>query len=236
MKQILSLMRAAVDKYNMIDENDIIAVGVSGGKDSLVLLQGLALLSNFYPKKFVVKAITADPMFYNQQGKYDEIQALCDKLGVEYRVEPTELYHIIFETRKEKNPCSLCAKMRRGVLHRVAKEMGCNKLALGHHQDDAAETFMMNLLNGGTIECFSPKSYLSRRDLYLIRPMIFCTERIVRNTAARLSLPVCKSLCPADGVTNREETKKFLEELDAKYPSLTQKITGALQKSHISNW
>lgn len=236
MKQILSLMRAAVDKYNMIEENDVVAVGVSGGKDSLVLLEGLALLSSFYPKKFTVKAITADPMFYNKPGDFDAVKALCGDLGVEYRIEPTELYHIIFETRKEKNPCSLCAKMRRGVLHRTAKEMGCNKLALGHHQDDAAETFLMNLFNGGSIECFSPKSYLSRRDLYLIRPMLFCTERIVRNTAARLQLPVCKSLCPADGATNREETKKLLQELNAKYPSLNQKITNALEKSHISNW
>lgn len=236
MKQILSLMRAAVDKYNMIEENDVVAVGVSGGKDSLVLLQGLALLSSFYPKPFTVKAITADPMFFNQPGNYEEIEKLCQKLGVEYHLEPTELYHIIFETRKEKNPCSLCAKMRRGVLHRKAKELGCSKLALGHHQDDAAETFLMNLFNGGSIDCFSPKSYLSRRDLYLIRPMIFCTERIVANTAARLMLPICKSLCPADGATNREETKQLLKELNSKYPALNQKILNALEKSHISNW
>ncbi len=236
MKQILSLMRAAVDKYNMIEENDVVAVGVSGGKDSLVLLQGLALLSKFYPKKFTVKAITADPMFYNKPGNYEGIKELCRNLDVEYRIEPTELYHIIFETRKEKNPCSLCAKMRRGVLHRTAKEMGCNKIALGHHQDDAAETFLMNLLNGGTIDCFSPKSYLSRRELYLIRPMIFCTERIVRNTASRLMLPVSKSLCPADGVTKREETKKLLEELNTEYNGVNQKIISAMEKSHISGW
>ena len=236
MKQILSLMRAAVDKYNMIDENDVIAVGVSGGKDSLVLLQGLALLSNFYPKKFVVKAITADPMFYNQPGKYDEIQALCDKLGVEYRIEPTELYHIIFETRKEKNPCSLCAKMRRGVLHRVAKEMGCSKLALGHHQDDAAETFMMNLFHEGRIGCFSPVTYLSRKDITVIRPFCLLPETKIKSAVKRLGLPVVKSACPAAGTTAREEMKTLLRGLNTDYRGVKERIIGALRRGDIDGW
>lgn len=236
MKQILSLMRAAVDKYNMIEENDVVAVGVSGGKDSLVLLQGLALLSSFYPKPFTVKAITADPMFFNQPGNYEEIEKLCQKLGVEYHLEPTELYHIIFETRKEKNPCSLCARMRRGLLHDTAKEAGCNKIALGHHLDDAAETFMMNLFSGGRISCFSPVSYLSRKDLYMIRPLVLARESIISSAAERNNLPVVKSRCPADGVTHRQKMKDFLVSMEKDYPGIQEKIVSAMTLADIDRW
>ena len=236
MKQLLSLTRAAVDKYNMIDEGDRIAVGVSGGKDSLALLYALARLREFYPKKFEVVAITLDYRFNFEDGDFSRVQTLCDELGVEYIVKKTDLYKVIFVDRKEKNPCSLCAKMRRGILHDTAKEAGCNKIALGHHLDDAAQTVIMNLFNGGTIGCFSPVSYLSNKDLYLIRPMIFCYEKDVARAASRLELPIVKSKCPADKVTQRQTVKELLLSLEKDYPQLRKKIVGALQRGEIDGW
>lgn len=164
-------------------------------------------LRSFYPKHFEVIAITLDYRFGGMDGDYSEIQKLCDSLDVKYVVKKTDLWDVIFNIRKEKNPCSLCAKMRRGILHDTAKEYGCNKIALGHHLDDAAETFMMNLLNGGTIKCFSPVSFLSRKELYLIRPLIFAYEKDVKRAAASLDLPIVKSKCPADWVTERQRQK-----------------------------
>lgn len=236
MKKLLSLIRAAVDKYNMIDEGDRIAIGVSGGKDSVALLCAMARLKSFYPKNFDIVAVTLDYRFYNEDEDYSKIQELCDSLGVQYVIKPTELWQVIFETRKEENPCSLCAKMRRGILHDTAKELGCNKIALGHHLDDAAETFMMNLTNGGRIGCFSPVSYLSRKDLYLIRPMVFAYEKDVIKAVNSFDLPIVKSKCPADGVTNRQNTKELLCSLEKTYPGLRQKIVGALQRGNIDNW
>ena len=236
MKKLLSLVRAAVDRYDMIDDGDKIAVGVSGGKDSLALLYALARLRSFYPKHFEVIAITLDYRFGGMDGDYSEIQKLCDSLDVKYIVKKTDLWDVIFNIRKEKNPCSLCAKMRRGILHDTAKEYGCNKIALGHHLDDAAETFMMNLLNGGTIKCFSPVSFLSRKELYLIRPLIFAYEKDVKRAAASLDLPIVKSKCPADGVTERQSTKELLASLERQYPALRAKIVGALQRGGISGW
>ena len=236
MKRLLSLTRAAVEKYGMIEENDRIAVGVSGGKDSVALLTALAELRRFYPKRFEVVAVTLDYQFNNTDGDFSQIAELCEKYGIEYVVKKTNLYHIIFETRKESNPCSLCAKMRRGLLHDTAKELGCNKIALGHHLDDAAETFIMNLFQGGTVGCFSPVSYLSRKDLTLIRPFVFVSEKEIEQAVKRNNLPVVKSKCPADKVTQRENTKKLLNELDKKYPGIHEKIVGALEKSHIDKW
>lgn len=236
MKKLLSLTRAAADKYNMIAEGDKIAVGVSGGKDSLALLYTMAKLRNFYPKSFDIVAITLDYRFNGESGDFSEIKALCDELKVEYVVKPTNLWQVIFVERKESNPCSLCAKMRRGILHDTAKEYGCNKIALGHHLDDAAETFFMNLLNGGTIGCFSPVSYLSNKNLYLIRPMIFLYERDIEKAVERLNLPIVKSKCPADKVTERQNVKELLKELEKSYPQLRQKIIGAMQSGNISEW
>ena len=236
MQQLMSYMRAAMEQYNMIDEGDVIAVGVSGGKDSVALLCALAGLRRFYPKAFEVKAITLDPCFLGQEADYSAIEALCREHGVEYTVKRTNLYHIIFETRKEKNPCSLCARMRRGLLHDSAKALGCNKIALGHHKDDAAQTALMNLLNGGNFNCFSPVSYLSRKELYMIRPMIYVPEQYIRNMVKRENLPVVKSACPADGVTERQEMGELLEQLGQKYENLPDKVLHALQKGHISGW
>lgn len=236
MKKLLSLTRAAVDKYNMIEAGDKIAVGVSGGKDSLALLYALAKLRDFYPKPFSLVAITLDYQFNGVTEDYAEIEALCKELQVEYIVRRTNLWEVIFETRKEKNPCSLCAKMRRGLLHDTAVANGCNKVALGHHLDDAAETFLMNLLNGGKIGCFSPVSYLSNKKLYLIRPLIFAYEKDVAAAARRANLPVVKSRCPMDKESNRQNMKELLKSLEKDYPAVRKKIVGALERSHIDNW
>ena len=236
MQEILSRMRAAITKYNMISDGDVVAVGVSGGKDSLILLSAMNRLSKFYPKKFTIKAITADPCFDGAQTDYSKIENLCDTLGIEYIIKRTELGNIIFNERKEKNPCSLCARMRRGILHDLAKANGCNKIALGHHYDDAIETFFMNLFNGGSIACFSPVTYLSNKDITLIRPMVLVPERMIINTTNRLDLPVTKSCCPADGVTERQNTKELIVKLSAKYPDLKAKVIGAMQRAGISGW
>lgn len=236
MKKLLSLTRAAVDKYNMIEAGDKIAVGVSGGKDSLALLYALAKLRDFYPKPFSLVAITLDYQFNGVAEDYTEIEAFCKELKVKYIVRRTNLWEVIFKTRKEKNPCSLCAKMRRGLLHDTAVANGCNKVALGHHLDDAAETFLMNLLNGGKIGCFSPVSYLSNKKLYLIRPLIFAYEKDVAAAARRANLPVVKSRCPMDKESNRQNMKELLKSLEKDYPAVRKKIVGALERSHIDNW
>lgn len=236
MQKILGPMRAAVEKYHMIGEGDRIAVGVSGGKDSLVLLCALAALREFYPSRFEVAALTADPQFHGEPADYSQIQELCRQLGVPYHVRRTQLGRIIFEDRKEANPCSLCARMRRGILHNMSKEAGCNKLALGHHYDDAVETFFMNLFNSGSLDCFSPKSYLSRKELWLIRPLVFCGERQVAAAASRCHLPVVKSSCPADGSTSRQKTKELIARLEKDYPDLKSKVMGAMERAGIAHW
>ena len=236
MQNLMSRMRAAMEKYNMIEDGDVIAVGVSGGKDSLALLYGLCEMRRFYPVKYDVKAITADMSFFGEKTDFSSVTELCERLGTEHIIKETELYHIIFETRKEKNPCSLCARMRRGILHDMTKEAGCTKLALGHHMDDAAETFMMNLLSGGRIESFRPVTYLSRKDLTMIRPMILATEKEVLSAARRVQLPTVESPCPMDKTSSRNEMKQLLKELEKNYPSLKEKIIGGMQKADICGW
>ncbi len=236
MKHICSVMRNAIDTYNMIEENDRIAVGVSGGKDSLVLLYGLHLLSKYYPKKFEVVAITLDPCFENKDSDFSAIEDFCKENCIEYHIKRTELYNVVFVNREEKNPCSLCARMRRGILHDMAKAHGCNKIALGHHKDDAVETFLMNLLQGGTIGCFSPVTYLSNKDITMIRPMISLDESDVEKACNRNALPVTKSNCPVDKTTTREETKTLVRNLERDYPALKNKIIHAMKKENISNW
>lgn len=236
LKRILSLCRAAVDKYGMISAGDRIAVGVSGGKDSLVLLYALSRLRAFYPAQFEIVAITLDYQFGGKCGDFSEIEALCKQLNIEYIIKRTNLWEVIFETRQEKNPCSLCAKMRRGILHDTAKANGCNKVALGHHLDDAAETFAMNLFSGGRIGCFSPVSYLSNKELYLIRPLIFARESEVTSAAKRLNLPITKSKCPADKATERQTVKNLLKALEKDYPAIQKKIVGALERGEIDGW
>jgi len=233
-KRLLSFVRRAVDDYQMIEEGDRIAVGISGGKDSLALLGALARLRLFYPKKFEVIGITIDMGF--EGSDYSTIDAFCHSLNVEYRVVKTEIAKIIFDVRKESNPCSLCAKMRRGSLHAAAVEAGCNKVALGHHYDDAVETFMMNLFFEGRIGCFSPKSYLSNRQITLIRPLIYAQEADVKFFARRQNLPVLTSLCPEDHATEREKMKLLLEELEKENEGLRHRIFHAMCKSNIDGF
>lgn len=229
-------MRSACQQYDMINDGDRIAVGVSGGKDSVCLLAAMANLRRFYPCKFELVAITVDPRFGGEEGDYSQIEELCKKLDVEYIIKRTQLAEVIFDIRKESNPCSLCARMRRGALHDAAKEAGCNKIALGHHLDDVAETFIMNLFNGGTLDCFMPVTYLSRKDIYIIRPLIFARESDCARVVRRENLPVVKSKCPADGHTERQEVKEFLSSLEKKYGDVRHKILGAMQRKEINGY
>jgi len=200
----------------------------------LALLCALAGLRRFYPKKFEIIGLTIDMGFEGTD--YSPIAALCEKLDVEYKIIPTQISKIIFEERKESSPCSLCAKMRRGAIHSSAKELGCNKVALGHHFDDTIETFMLNLFFEGRIGCFSPVTYLSRTDITLIRPMIYLPEKDVRYYANVTELPVVISNCPADGNTQREEMKKMLADLDRKHKGLRYRIFGAIQRGEIDGF
>ena len=233
-KLLLSYARRAVDDYEMINEGDKIAVGVSAGKDSLALLVALAQMRRFYPKKFTLIAITVDMGFEGMD--LSPIKTFCEELDVEYHVVPTQISKIIFDIRKEKNPCSLCAKMRRGALHTAAKELGCNKVALGHHFDDVVETFMLNLFYEGRLGCFRPVTYLSRIDLHLIRPLIYMPEKDVRYFASKVELPVIKSPCPADKNTERERMKELLHDLERENKGLRYRIFGAMQRGNIDGF
>ena len=233
---LLSPMRAAIDRYDMIADGDHIAVGVSGGKDSVALLAALARFRAFSPVPFKLTAITLDPCFNGVPGDFSAIKALCDEWDVPYILKETHLWEVVFEERQEKSPCSLCARMRRGILHRTAKEAGCNVVALGHHQDDVAETFWMNLMDGGTLGCFSPKSYLDRQELTLIRPFIFIEEATIRSAVRRLALPIIPSRCPVDGCTNRGQAGDQLAALAELYGPINQKIQNALQKAGLNGW
>lgn len=235
-KELLSRLRAAVERYDMIAPGDRIAVGVSGGKDSTALLFLLSRLRRFFPVPFTLTAITLDPCFEGREGDFSPIAALCGQLQIPYILKRTHLWEVIFQQRKEKNPCSLCARMRRGLLHRTAVEEGCRVVALGHHEDDAAQTFWMNLLFGGTIGCFSPKSVLDRRGITLIRPMVFLSETEIAGFVHRQGLPVVSSRCPADGHTHRAQTARLIETLSASYGPLNGKILSALQKAGVDGW
>ena len=234
MKRLLSFVRRAVDDYNMIEEGDRIAVGVSGGKDSLALLSALAEMRRFYPKKYSLVAITVDMGF--EGADFSELQRFCESVSVDYVIERTDIAKIIFDVRKEPNPCSLCAKMRRGSLHSAAVANGCNKVALGHHFDDAVETFMLNLFFEGRLGCFSPKSYLSNRQITLIRPLLYATEKDVTYFANKRALPVEKSLCPEDKATERENMKNLLKELERTNKGLRHRIFNAMCKGEIDGF
>lgn len=236
MQKLLGRVRAAVQKYDMIADGDRIAVGVSGGKDSVALLAALAKMRDFYPKRYSVTAISLDMRYGGEDTDYSAFEALCRSLKVPFIIRRTQLAELIFEHRKEENPCSLCAKMRRGILHNAAKEAGCNKLALGHHMDDAAETFLMNLLRGGTISCFCPVTYLTEKDLYVIRPMILTREAMIAGVVKRCGLPVIESRCPVVESGERQRMKELLYELDGDYKPVREKIIGAMQRSGLDGW
>ena len=234
MEKMLSHLRRCVDEYRMIQAGDRIAIGVSGGKDSLVLLRTLAELRRFYPVPFEVVAITLDMGYENAD--FSPIAKLCEEIGVEYIVKPTNIKEVVFDIRNEKNPCALCAKLRRGSLNDAAKENGCNKVALGHHFDDAVETFMLSLFYEGRLSCFLPVTYLDRTDLHVIRPMLYMTEREVINFANRQNLPICKSGCPVDKETKREDIKQLIRTLEHDYHDLREHIFGAMQRLPLNGW
>ncbi len=234
MKRLQSFVRRAVDDYNMIEDGDRIAVGVSGGKDSLVLLEVLSEMRRFYPKKYEVFAVTIDMGF--EGSDYSEIDEFCRRIGVTYKVVKTEIAKIIFDVRKEANPCSLCARMRRGSLHAAAQELSCNKVALGHHYDDAIETFMMNLFFEGRLGCFSPVTYLSNRKITLIRPLVYAQEKDVLYFTRRRALPIQKSLCPEDHATERENMKNLLAKLERENRGLRHRIFTAICSGEIDGF
>ena len=233
MQKLVGMVRRCVDDYSMIKEGDRIAVGVSGGKDSLVLLVLLAALKEYFDKPFALEAVTID---MGLGMDYSGVQRLCEAWNVPYTVVKTEIGPIIFDYRKEKNPCSMCAKMRRGALNQAILERGCNKLALGHHYDDAVETFLMSLLFEGRISCFQPVTDLDRTGIIQIRPMLYLREKTVDNFAQRMNLPVVENRCPVDKTTKREEVKKLIYTLSQTYPDLKERIFGAMQRYPLPAW
>ena len=240
---LLPRVQAALHRYRMIAPGDRVAVGVSGGKDSVALLANMVHplsaekeIEFYLNESESVTAITLDPGFEGRWGDYSAVESLCEARGIPYRLRRTHIYDAVFRDRHEKNPCSLCARLRRGALHQAAQEAGCGVVALGHHQDDVAETFLMNLLGGGRLGCFSPKTELDRRGLTLIRPLIFLEEREIAAYVRKEGLPVVKSRCPADGHTRREDMKALLRELSGRYGPLEPRIIGAMQKAGLDGW
>lgn len=237
-QKLMGAMRKAIEDYDMIASGDRIAVGVSGGKDSVATLVGLAGLRRFLGIDYEVVAICLDPQFGGVPNDYSELEALCKELSVPFVLKRTNIGNIIFEDRKEKNPCSLCARMRRGLLHDTAKENGCNKLALGHNYEDAVETFLMNLFDEGRIGCFPPVTWLSRKEITVIRPLIYCHEDEIVKIGAHEHFPIVKSRCPADKHTEREHVKELLFRLEHEegYDCLDSKLLGAMQRGRICGW
>ena len=234
LQQLLSFTRKAVDEYQMIQEGDHIAVGISGGKDSLTLLYALHGLKRFYPNKFELSAITVDLGY--EEFDLDPVHELCQELGVPYKVVKTDIAHILFEERKESNPCSLCAKMRKGALNDAVKEMGCNKVAYAHHKDDIIETMLLSLIFEGRFHSFSPKTYLDRMDLTVIRPIMFVDEADVIGFKNKYNLPVVKSKCPVDGYTKRQYAKELVRQLNTEHPGAKNRMFTAMVNGDIEGW
>lgn len=234
LQKLYSYTRRALEQYNMIEENDKIAIGVSGGKDSLTLLYALSGLKRFYPKKFDLVAISVDLGFGIQD--FTQIKHLCDELSIPLYIVPTEINQIVFVERKESNPCSLCAKMRKGALNEKAKELGCNKIAYAHHKDDIIETMLLSLIYEGRFHTFAPLTYLDRTELYVIRPLMFVSESEIIGFKNKMNLPVAKNPCPADGYTKREYVKNLLSQLNSENPGVKERMFSAIVNSTINGW
>lgn len=234
LQRLMGYTRRAIDDFNMIQEGDRIAIGVSGGKDSLSLLYSLSGLRRYYPKKFELEAITVS-MGY-KEADFSGVARLCEELEVPYTVVETDIAEILFEHRKESNPCSLCAKLRKGAFNNKAKELGCNKKAYAHHYDDVIETMMMSLLYEGRFHCFSPVTHLDRADITLIRPLIYVYEQDIIGFKNAYKLPVVKNPCPVDGYTKREYTKQLIKKLDTDSPGLRERLFTAIRESKIPGW
>lgn len=234
MQRILGYMRKAIDDYNMISDGDRIAVGLSGGKDSTTLLIGLKNLQRFYPKKFELVAVSINPGF--EEFNSELLSNLCNKLDVKFIEEKSHIKEIVFDIRKEKNPCSLCANLRRGIINSVARRENCNKIALGHNEDDVLETFFLNLLYGGSINTFAPSSYMDRSKITLIRPLIYAHEKYIRSFVKRNNIEVMPKVCPIDGVSKREDMKKLIFDLQEDIPNIRANLYGAIKRSTIKGW
>lgn len=234
LQRLYSLTRQAIDCYHLIDSNDHIAVGVSGGKDSLTLLYALNGLKQFYPKPFDLTAITVDLGY--QDFDLSPVKKLCKQLSVPYHIVNTEIGKIIFDIRKEPNPCALCAKMRKGALNAAAKELGCNKIAYAHHKDDLIETMLLSLIYEGRFYAFSPYTFLDRMELTVIRPMIFVSEADVIGFKNKYELPVCKNPCPVDGYTKREYVKQLIKKLVNENPGVKERMFRAITEGNINGW
>ena len=231
---ITSLVRRCIEDYNMINDGESIAIGVSGGKDSVSLLYALADLRNYHPKKFDLHAITLDLGF--EETDFSPVKNLCDDLKITYTVKTTDIAKVIFETRNESNPCSLCAKMRRGALANAILDLDIKKIALAHHYDDAIETFLMSLIFEGRLHCFQPVTYLDRTDTTQIRPMLYVNEASIVELVKSLDLPVIYNPCPMNGTSKREEIKALLKTLTITYPDIRTKLFGAIQRLPIKGW
>lgn len=234
LQQVLSRVRKALDDYHMIEENDKIAVGISGGKDSLTLLTALSGLKRFYPIPFDLVAVTIDLGFHNLE--LDKIKELCDELQVPYHIVQTDIAQIVFEERHESNPCSLCAKMRKGALNDAMKALGCNKIAYAHHKDDVVETMLMSFIYEGRIHTFQPVTYLDRSELTVIRPLIYMDESEVIGFVNQNHLPVVKSPCPADGHTKREYIKNLIRDINYETPGVKNRMFSAIKSGNLKGW
>ncbi len=234
LQRLLSSTRRAVDDYGMIAEGDRIAVGISGGKDSMALLAALAGLQRFYPKKFEIVPIHLQMGFPGSDDS--NIRELCEALNLPLVETKTDIYEVVFEVRKEKSPCSLCANLRRGILYSTAKENGCRKIALGHHFDDAVETLLMNLFIEGNLGCFSPVTYLDRMDVTMIRPLLYAKEKELKSFVTAAGITCSPKYCPADGNTKREEWKQFLAEMERKDPGVKDRLFGAIERANLDGF
>lgn len=234
MQRILSYLRKAIDEYEMIEDGDKIAVALSGGKDSITLLMALKNLQIFYPKKFDIIAVSVNPgfEFFNS----DFLRKTCDNLKVPYVEEISHIKEIVFDIRKEKNPCSLCANLRRGILNSVATREGCNKIALGHNEDDVLETFLLNLFYNGNVSCFAPVSYMDRSKITLIRPLIYAPEKEIKRFIKKNQIEVMPKNCPMDGISKREDMKRMIYDLERQIPNVRSNLYGAVVRSHIKGW
>ena len=234
MQQLTGRVRRCIDEYNMIDQGETIAIGVSGGKDSLALLCALTDLRKYHPKKFNIHAVTLAMGFTGMD--FTPIEKLCKNLGVPYTLKHTDIARIVFDERKEKNPCSLCAKMRRAALCNMIKELGIKKIALAHHYDDAVETFLLSLIYEGRLHCFQPKTYLDRTGVTQIRPMLYVEEKAIKKLVTTKELPIVHNTCPMNGVSKREAIKTLLKTLSLTEPDIRTRIFGAIQRLPLEGW
>lgn len=233
-QKISGQVRRAIQDYDMISDGDKIAIGVSGGKDSMTLLAAMRKLQDYYPKKFELEAISLTMGIGNAD--FTPVAEFCREIGINYTIEETLIGKIIFEAREEKNPCSLCANLRRGALHNVAKRLGCNKVALGHHRDDAIETLLLSTFYEGRIHTFSPVTYLNKKDLYLIRPLIYTEEKQIKAYVKNSNIPIVKSPCHVDGQTKRQFIKDLIHDLQKENRDIKSNLFGAVKRAGIDGW